>query len=440
MPVVQKLLSLDEMFHASKRKPIIINDLGSRTEEDREHFNNLVHQNFETDVVSMMPTCDCGLLRGAFRTSKEDEIGRVCPNCQTPVRQVLEDDVHPILWFRRPGNDEYRVEKLINPIVLIMLDQRFTKSKFRIIQWLIDRNYAPNIKRPKIVEQMIADGVPRGYNSFVQNFNQIMTYLFTDPEFKVKSSMLGFLQDMIEIRKDYNDPLRQLLEENQDCIFSDHIPLMNRSLLVLEEAPTGIYLDLTILDIKDVLNTMLSIDQDFFNKNPLTIENRTGKILIMLADYYKTMLKTNLNPKEGELRKHVYGCRTNFSFRTVITGHEEIHDYDEIWAPWSVGLTTFQLHIMNRLMDVKLGEHAMTQNEAMAFIYEHIYKYNPRIDQILKELVEDALPGKGIYCMLQRNPSLMQGSAVPVRLTRFKTDPEDLSTSMSDLVATSMNA
>lgn len=430
MPLFLELLSMDEMFHGSKTPPIILNDLSSKTEEDREYFNSLVQDRYTTDVVSVMPQCNCGELKG------EHLIGELCDNCSTTVRQSIEDDVAPTLWFRRPNN----VERLINPIIWIMLDKRFTKSKYRILVWLTDRNYNPNIKRPLIIDEMIAAGIPRGYNSFVQNFDAIMTYLFNHNEFSVKkNASTGMFIDMLEITHPSGDPLQQLIAENRNRIFSDYIPVLNKSLVVLVQHATGIYIDNTFVGIKDTVNTMLSIDKDYYNKSPMSVENRTGKILMMLCDYYSNLFAKNLSPKEGLPRKHNYGTRTNMSFRAVITSHEAIHDHDEIWIPWGVGVTVFQLHILNRLMRPSKDSVGMTHNEALGLIYEHVHRYHPLLDQILKELLAGS-PGGSIKCMHQRNPSLMAGSAILVRITKVKPDPGDQTVSMSDLVATSMNA
>lgn len=401
MPLFLKLLSMDEMFHASKNEPIILNDLFSKTEEDRKYFNDLVKETYTSDVVSVMPRCHCGDLKG------EHLVGEICDICETPVRQSIEDDINPSLWFRRPrtlarDGTEIWVEKLINPIVWIMLDERFTRSKFRIMLWLTDRNYNPAIKKPEIVDQMIAAGIPRGYNLFVQNFDSIMAYLFNHKDFAVKRNVSGFLIDMLEISHPSGDPLQQLLADKRDIIFSDYIPVLNRTLLVLEQNATGSYVDSTMIDVKDVLNTMLSIDQDYHNKTPIAIENRTAKIISMLADYYQSLFRKNLNPKEGLFRKHGYGTRSNHAFRAVITSHEAIHDHDEIWIPWCVATTVFQLHLLNRLMRRDLPHGGMTHNQALGFLYGHVYKYHPTLDYLFKEMIAES-KGGSIPVLQQRN-------------------------------------
>lgn len=392
MPLYSIPLNHDEEFQKSETPPIILNDLASRTKQDREYFNNLVRETFTSDIVSVLPKCQCGALKG------EHLVGDVCDLCNTPVKQTLEKSIAPSVWFRRPAT----VEKLLNPIFWIMLDDRFTRSNFRIMQWLTDRNYNPATKRPEIVEQMIRDGIPRGYNSFVQNFDQIMAYLFAQSDFVPKRNQTQFLIDMLGITHPTKDPLQQLIAEHRDKLFSDYIPVLNRTLLVLEQHATGLYLEKTILDVKDALNTMLSIDQDFYDKSQTTLENRTAKILIMLTNYYRSLLKKNIDPKEGILRKHGYGARTNHSFRTVITSHSSIHDHDEIWIPWGVGVTLLGLHLQNRLMDRHKPYGGMTHNEAVGFLHAHVHKYHPVIDQLFKELIAESRYG-ALICMQQRN-------------------------------------
>lgn len=398
MPLYLELLSLDHMFHNSKTEPIILNDLPSKTAVDRDYFNNLVKETFTSDVVSVLPKCQCGDLKG------EHLLGEVCDVCNTPVKQSIEDDISPLLWFRRPHPEGGQpVEKLINPMVWIMLDDRFTKSKFRIMNWLTDRNYAPAIKRPPIIDQMIADGIPRGYNNFVQNFDTILDYLFNVTDFKMKKSKIGFLLDMLEIKHPSQDPLQEVLTNYRHCIFSDYIPVLNRSLLVMEQNATGNYIDSSIVDIKDALNTMLSIDRDHFNQNPMAVENRTAKILSMLTDYYRNLFNKNLKPKEGLIRQHAHGARSNHAFRAVITSHEKVHDHDEIWIPWCVGVTVFQLHILNKLMRRDHPHGGYTHNEALGLLYSHVHKYHAGLDAILKELIASSPDPRGIPCLMQRN-------------------------------------
>ena len=55
MPVILNLVNLDAMYNASRVPPLIINDLSSRSEGDREYFNSLIRETYTTDMVSVLP-------------------------------------------------------------------------------------------------------------------------------------------------------------------------------------------------------------------------------------------------------------------------------------------------------------------------------------------------------------------------------------------------
>lgn len=393
MPLFLQLSDLDATFHSNVNPAIIINDLESKTEDNREYFESLIRETFTSDMVSVLPKCQCGELKG------EHLIGELCETCNTVVRQSIEEDIAPSLWFRKPNG----IEKLMNPIVWIMLSNRFTRSKFRILQWLTDRTYNPTEKKPDIVHRMIAEGVPRGYNNFVQNFDSIMAYLFAQKDFKLKKGATNFILDMLDITHPSQDPLQQLIQDHRNILFCDYIPIPNRSLLVLEKNALGTYVDNTVVDIQDTLNTMLSIDKDYYDKNITTVENRTAKIMAMLTSYYMDLFRKNFSPKEGMIRKHVYGGRGNHGFRAVITSHEDIHNHDEIFIPWCIGVTVWRLHLMNRLMrrDTKHGGY--THNQAIEMLMSHVNVYSPILHELIDDIIKDTPNGRGPAVVLQRN-------------------------------------
>jgi len=396
MPLIQNLLSLDEEFANCSVPPIIINDLASKSEDDRQYFTDLIRETYSSDMVSVLPHCQCGELKG------EHVIGQLCEKCETPVKQCIEDNVSPSLWFRRPAG----VEKMINPIIFTMLSARFSPSKFRVIQWLTDRSYSPAGKMPEVVRRMIDDKIPRGYNNFVQNFDEIMAYLFAQKEFRLKKGVLNYILDMLGLTHPSKDPLQQLLLDRRDALFSDFIPLPNRSLLVLEKSALGHFVDASTVAIQDTLNTMLSIDRDYYDKSITAIENRTGKIFAMLSDYYVNLFCKNLSPKPGLFRKHNYGSRLNHAFRAVITSHEDIEDHDVVYIPWCVGVTVWRLHIFNRLMSPTHKYGGMMHNEAVDLLMSHVYKYHPILDAIMKDFISSC-GHKGVPVLQQRNSGVI---------------------------------
>ena len=380
MPIYQQLSNFDREFNSLREIPIIINDLVNNSKEDKDFIKNIVTTRYDGDLISLLPSCRCGSIKGEF------SIGVTCPTCNTLVKTSLESDIESMIWFRKP----HGVAKLINPHVWLMLRNRFTKSGFNVIQWLTDTTYKAPVKEPPILAKLKADGVPRGYNNFVQNFRMIMEYLFSIKQFDVNDNI---------------DYLKQLLlghESNLQYIFSDYIPLPNKSILIIETTNVGIYVDPVVVGIVDAIEMLVSIDNDFYDQSIKVKENRTVKAIVKLVEYFEKYLKTNLTPKGGQLRRHVFGTRTNFSFRAVVSSLTGPHEYDEIHVPIGIGLTAFRPHLLNKLF--KLG---YDHNSAIGLLLSHTEKYHPLLSRLLQELIDES-PDKGLKCLLQRNPSLMQ--------------------------------
>lgn len=415
MPILQKLVNFDEMFHQLPETPIIINDLHDDSEEDKEYVKNLLTTKYGDDMISLIPSCRCGKLRGEFSSTEK------CEECNTIVKSQVENAITPIVWFRKPDG----VQKLINPIIWILLRTRFTKSGFCIIQWLVDTTYRSNAKQPEILERLASVGITRGYNNFVTNFSTIMEFLFTLPGFKVKRKQRDFLQELLLL--------------HADCIFSDYIPVPNKALLIIENTNVGVYVDPIIVEAIDAIQMLVSIDRDFYDQNKRVKENRTIKAITRLCNYYEDFFKKKLAPKPGQFRKHVYGTRTNNSSRAVISSITEPHEYDEIHVPWGIGLAMFRPHLLNKLM--KLG---MDRNSAIGHILGHVNRHNDMLEKLLRSLITES--GNRLMSIIQRNPSLMQGSALRMRITKFKHGPKsrndqgDQTISIPIIVVASLNA
>ncbi len=408
MAIYQELIDFNEVFKYLRKSPIIINDLSNDTKEAKNYINSVISSEFTEDMISLLPTCSCGMTKGEFNLGVECEI------CSTEVISNVEKDIEPLVWFRKPAG----VVNIINPMVLMLLSKKFTKSGYNIIQWLCDNTYRTKVKQPPILHKLTELGLQRGYNNFVQNFDQIMGVLFSIREFGARNNKV--------------DPLEPFLINNRSKIFSDYIPIPNKSLLVIEKTNTGIYIDDMIVKGIDTIGSLISIDKDFYDQNPKVKENRTAKALFKLITFYEIFFKST-GAKEGHFRRHVFGSRTNFSFRCVVTSITAKHKYDEIEVPWCVAITVFRPHIINKLL--KFG---MELNSIIGLIYGHINKYNPILDRVINELIDES-PEKGIYVLLNRNPTLLSGSIIRVKITKFKTNPTDNTIGLSILAVKSLN-
>lgn len=418
MPIIQVLENFERVRLSLPEDPIYINDLPNTTEDDRKVIRDLILTRYTSDMISMLPRCSCGNTKGQFL------VGVTCVDCGTKVTPTITKDIQPSVWVRAPAGSKW----LINPIILIMMKDIFTKSGFNVIHWLMDTSYKAPVKTPDVVRKIEASGIERGYNYFINNMGKILDYLFSLSDFKKSKKNLN--------------AFRRLLLLYNDCIFSQYLPLPNKSLIVFEKTSLGEYTSFDNFKILDSVLHLASIDKDFYDQRSIVKENRTAKALFLLANFYETYFKQSLCGKPGQYRKHVFGTRTNFSFRAVISSNTDIHQYDEITVPWQVGLTCLRPMLIN-----KLTKRGYDHLSALQLIMTNIEKYNPLLDELLTEILDestcidrDGVEKRGIITLLQRNPSLLQGSFVRVRITNFHKDPRNKTIWMSIFLCGSLNA
>lgn len=411
MPIFQRLIDNNLLRSQLSEPPVIVNDLVNESEEDRDRIRDIISSKYTSDMVSLIPSCRCG------ETRSETAVKMRCPKCGTLVHSTLESEIEPTVWYRKPEG----IKALINPAILIMIKNRLRKRGFNVFQWLIDTSYNPNTRTPKLVEEIIDRGIKRGYNNFVENFDEIMLKLMTIRE--------------LQVRRDEVDYMMKLINENRDSIFTDYLPLPNKSLLVIEPNNTGVWVDPTIVKAINSIEMLIAIDRDYEGTDRMRYkENRLAKAVVSLSEVYEGMISDIISRKNGLIRRHIMGTRVIFSFRGVITSITDPHTYNELHIPWGIACGVFRPMIVNKLM-----RRGYDLNSAIGLIFAHTHKYHPLLDEIFNELINEA-KGKRIVNITQRNPSLLPGSALRTGITKIKTDPNDQTISTSILTVISMNA
>lgn len=417
-----ELVNFAEMFDDLAEPPIIANDFDTRSMEKKQELNKFLFTKYEGDALSVLPTCDCGLVKGGWRE------GERCPQCNTVCQSIVERPLESSLWIRTPDG----VAAFVNPTVWIILKRRLTTSNWSVLDWLTDKYYQgpPNQPQPIWVKKIQRAEIPRGLNSFYHNFDKIMQILFCDG--RPYQDILNWVE--IEKREwDYYDTIK-MITMYRDCIFTPVLPIPSRVGFVVEANETGTYADKTITMAFNAMHTIISMDRTI-RQLPLTgKESRTVKAMHQLCEFYETFAKETLSKKPGILRKHIFGIRLHFTARAVITSITAPHSYDELHVPWSVAIQLFHLHLMNKLF--RLG---YTQKQAEMFLRRYTFEYHPLVDQLFKELIAES-PFGGIPCIFQRNPSLARGSAQLLYIKHVKPDPKINTFSLSVKILVGFNA
>ena len=409
MSISLELVNNDEEFRQLQREPIIVNDFKTDTQEEKDLILGKIMTKYNSDVMDSVPRCDCGVIHGAERKDV------YCKDCLSYCTHRLEDKIESILWARVPDG----VTAFINPMVWTMLTKFFKKGGFDVIQWLTNTNYLPKCKEPVEVKILVSQGVKRGYNNFVNNFDQILTVMFNLNSYK---------------KKQIRDELVNFLYTFKDKIFSQHMPFPNRTLLVIENTDYDRYAEPVIFSAIDAINTITSIDCSIIKPKLWVRENRTAKTIAAVAEFTEQYFRNHIAKKPGLLRQHFYGSRANHSFRGVITSLTRKHVYDELHIPWSIAMGAFRTFLQN-----KLEGRGYTLNQSNEKMNRHAALYDSELADIFNELIDESKE-KGIVVTFCRNPTLGMGSIQRLRITHVKPDVNDPTISMSILIVTGFNA
>ena len=417
MAIKQKILGMNDYFNSTKGYKVIVNHLSMFEKDDSEMLNRLLTSEYTgSDTFSTIPTCDCGESTGAFR------LHQVCRRCATEVTE-LRDRLDPILWLKvlEP------TVKFLSPIYYIMLTKLLDK-KIDYLYYLSN----PKIKEEKELPVHIVGilnnvlGGVREYANTMAHIPKILEYLKFNAKYKETANQI-----MIE-------QLMWLYQTNADTMYSDHLPIINKRLFVVENTSKGKFINLTLADAMEVVNHWIKASEEVSlvtgEKAYKHANIHTATVLHKFGILYKKYFKIYLTSKTGIFRKHVWGARSHFTFRAVITSIPGPHCHDDIYVPWKIFITVFRPHIMNKL--IKRG---IKYRDATRILFKAASVVEPLMSEIVDELLREVPGGRGIPCLAHRNPSLLQGSSMRCYIRNVKYDITDSTTSISALIIKNCN-
>lgn len=408
-----------------KNKRTILNDLNTQTEKDKQVISQSIYSKYNTDMVKNLPSCECGSTVGRYN------LGVICDLCHTEVSERSKEELDLVTWLRTPNG----IPALMNPFIWNLLSTRFTFSGFNVFKWLVDTTYQPEGRGivpaglSILTTMMETSNIKRGYINFYNHFDEIMDMLFGISSFRKT--------------RDGVDYHHVLIQSNRHAIFSQFIPIPNKILMVIEKTNFGTYIDKSIVNALETISIMAGIDSEVIPISLKRKEIRTVKALDYLSKFYTDITDNVLTQKTGVMRRHVYGTRSHFSFRNVISSITKPHDYDECHIPWISAINVLRPHILNKLI-----ARGYKPKECLTIYESSLIRYHPVIDEIFKELIaesvhEDPITGEkkvGISVLANRNPSLKIGSTQTLRITKVKPDPGDVTVSISILIIVPLNA
>ncbi len=402
--VAMKLLSLDSLFHATHTDKIILNNYVVKTTEDVEDLKNKLNTIYNSDTISLLPRCECGAIEVEFMK------GQKCPDCDTIVKSIY-DDTNPFIWFKAVAN----TDKFISPEFWAMF-KKIIGGNIDFLRWISDTQYNPPITT--VSGQKVLSSI-KSINSFERSYTWLVKNLKT---------LLVTLA--VTLNKESLAELLVIFKENKKKILSNHLPLQNKRMFIIEESPKNKYTNLKILDVLDIVL--------FFIKNcNAKTQNKREQVMSRtcaeLANIYEDSISTYLAGKGGIPRKHINGFRSYFTARAVIVPIVTEHKYNTVELPWSIVVVMMRPHILNKLF--KRGYSYVAANN---LLYKSVEHYDEVINEIIDEMLEESEHG-GFPIVMNRNPSLLNGSSQTM-LGDPKRDPTDKTTGFSILTAKNPNA
>lgn len=468
MGITHNFINLTEMFNTSNTNKIVVNDMEFSDTETEKTIQDNIMTTYAGDIISTVPTCSCPGREGLFGRLN---LGRICPTCGTKVQESYEN-IDSNIWLRSifvkenaplnlfpTGEIPFISPAFWNVFTDLLYKQKGEKSrKVDILLYLTDSSYILPRQQNALSKDIlnVMQGIvnnclngKRSYIEFINNIDKVFEYVINHKHY---NKISGGVKATQEENKLYANSKRKQLEmlyeivkesiANKDGrIFTTYIPIISKHVFIMESTARNKIVNLKSAANVSVVKTWLKLCRDIhereeLNEKPITAEKIgkvTAKVIHNLAKLYSTYARENLYQKQGIFRKHLYGARVPFTGRAVITSIKGKHDRKGLDIPWSMGLTVFMPHIMNKLL--KLG---YSMKDAMMLINCAYYKHSDIIENIFKELIEEA-PDKKIYCIIQRNPSLLRGSANLVYIRKFKTDIDDHTVGFSQLIVKAGN-
>ncbi len=403
MSISKQPINLSDYYKSLNNGSIIINDYDYWNEEDNEFVRGEIATKFQGDTISLIPVCRCGETKGKYLE------GTFCTECGTAITDVFSSH-DPQMWFRRIDG----MQKFLNPDIYSTIKRKL-KLGTDILRWVGDSNYNPNIVKDEYILEHLRN-IPNFKRTFTYSINNIDKILILLATILPKASRKGIaLMEILDV-----------IKANKHQMFSDHLPLLNKKMLVLEATNTGKFISVGLTESYDaVLSFMKNAGSDKTHVK----ERAMARINSLMADVYASNLKNIIGGKPGIARKHLHSSKLIFSARAVCIPQIGPHSYDEVFLPYSLSTVIFRPHILNLLLKKGYG-----YSEANRKLFKCVQYFDEEVYEILESLIKNSRDGF-IPINYHRNPSLLIGSSLKLKLTHIKKDPLDKTTNISILIA-----
>ena len=411
-----RLVDYDAEFYNNPYARIVPCGIEAMTQEDPLKTNKELFFLDGDNPLSVIASCNCGQLRGNYYE------GLICSSCHTECQTRFVKDLKFKLFFEIPDN----CPPILHPIVYVTLNKWLGNAKNGKAS-LLDRILNP---RETLPEDLIGI-IPQGYRAFYENFDEIIDFFLN--RYKKFQNAAG------RKRMAY---IPMFLKTYRKQLFVRHIPVLNESLHMLTTSGTLMYSDESVQPLLDMRAKLESI----INEYDVGTKNRERYMLQRLfalskasVAYITSIIDTKLVHKAGHIRRSVMGTRLHCTFRAVIIQQTDVNAHsDEVYLPWKLGVTIYELEIENLLMH----RYGFSMPDAVERTRTAQLTYDPLIDEILQTLIrecQESTGRRGLPILFGRNPTIRIGGIMLLFVPKIKTDINDDTISISAKICSAAN-
>jgi hypothetical protein len=406
-----KLFHYDEAFLNSPNRKVLEFEASSAGVKHSIERTTQIFYDINT-TLGFVASCDCGSYSGNYYA------GSVCPKCGSIVQSQFAENMEHQLWLDIPQEFVPIPHPVFFKILKTWMGMVKSPGKKRVKLSVLDAIVDPEQDLPANVKTHIHG---QGLTYFYNNFDDIMQF---------------FLEVYPKTKKSADTKYIEFLYTNErEHLFLRKFPLLNPALTpqgkegrmrAIDKPSTHI-----LTAITDLNNLKNSHRRTFVRSK--YVDKMLWRVYENILQYTKDIIKEKLGQKFAHVRKHVMGTRIHCSSRTVISPIVVPHKGDEIHCPWEAAVNIYGLQLRNVMTNRKhpivdpvtgkITKRAYTPAEAEIKYRQAQVMYDPDVHAMLETLMREA--GGFFPVLMGRNPTLVHGGILYLKLAKIKTDIND---------------
>ena len=341
-------------------------------------------------------TCKCHNIQGKMFE------GETCPLCKTKV-EYKNINIKFTGWL---DLGEY---KILSPFFYEILNKalgeiRTPKGKVSVLSTIITPKEMVDINgiRSKYDGEAIGENIPHEY------FGVGLRYLH--------KHFLEIL-DYFEKKKPNSHDRLQMLRNELPKVFCSHIPVYSTFMRPSSLTPDSLY----YTEMDKQLSPLYTIIEKLKEANDIEVDALLARAQERVQAYWKINFEL-IDTKHGWIRKQVAGGSINFIARNVVIPDPSLNE-DQVILSYHTFIELYKFHIIRSLMDYGGLSLAQAYDQWCA----GYYKFVPLVYNTMEQIIKDQHP----QIILNRNPTLQQGSIVLLDVVKVKPDFDDYTISIN---------